>query len=229
MVGTATIDLIIGATHIGGDRLTLLARAEATLTRVLSRAPNHAFAHLVFGALLISTNRAAQGIAECERALVLDRNLAEAHAQIGLAKQLMGREAETETHIREAFRLSPRDVFGYRWLAFIGSAKLLLNEDAEALVWLRRSVEANRNYPIAHFALAAALALIGSLDQARAAAKAGLALNPGFAICRFREGMCERSPNLPRHTRAHLPRNADGGDTCGRPVSVAPVGLPTRT
>ena len=160
---------------------------------------------------------------------MLDRNLAEAHAQIGLAKQLMGREAETETHIREAFRLSPRDVFGYRWLAFIGSAKLLLNEDAEALVWLRRSVEANRNYPIAHFALAAALALIGSLDQARAAAKAGLALNPGFAICRFREGMCERSPNLPRHTRAHLPRNADGGDTCGRPVSVAPVGLPTRT
>ena len=62
------------------------------------------------------TNRAAQGIAECERALALDRNLADAHAFIGLAKYLLGRGAETEAHINEALRLSPRDIVAYRWM-----------------------------------------------------------------------------------------------------------------
>ena len=47
----------------------------------------------------------------------------------------------------------------------VGFAKLQLNADAEAVAWFRRSLEANRNYPIAHFGLAAALALLGSLDR----------------------------------------------------------------
>ena len=94
---------------------------------------------------------------------------------------------KTEGHINEALRLSPRDIYAFRWLLYVGFAKVQVNTDAEAVAWFLRSVEANRNYPIAHFALAAALALLGSLDQARAAAKAGLTLDPKFTIRRFHE------------------------------------------
>ena len=52
--------------------------------------------------------------------------------------------------------------------------------------WLRRGLKANPNFPIAHFQLAAALALRGELDEARAAVKAGLSLDPGFTIHRFK-------------------------------------------
>src|SRR5262249_30682245 len=86
-------------------------------------------------------------------------------------------------------------VFAYRWLILIGSAKLALHEDAEALSWFRRSVEANRNHSWAHFYLAVALALLGSLDEARAAARAGLAINPGFTIRRFRVGATSDNPS----------------------------------
>jgi tetratricopeptide (TPR) repeat protein len=106
----------------------------------------------------------------------------------------MGRGAETEVHVNEALRLSPLDVFTNRWLLYVGLAKLQLNEDAEALSWFRRSLEANRNYPIAHFILAAALALLGSLDQARGAARAGLAISPGFTIRRFRNDAQSDNP-----------------------------------
>jgi TolB-like protein len=188
MVGTAFVDVVLGANWMSDNRAGLLAKAEATLINVLSRAPNHGVAHLSLGATLIASKRAAQGIAECERALALDRNLAEAHAEIGLAKHLMGRGVETEAHVNDAFRLSPRDVSAYRWFMFVGLAKLALNEDTEALSWLRRSVEANRNYPFAHFSLAVALALLGSLDQARAAARAGLMIHPDFTIRRFHDG-----------------------------------------
>jgi hypothetical protein len=58
-------------------------------------APKHALAHAVLGSVLTATNRAVQGIAELERALMLDRNLAPAHAAIGWGKYIIGRSAET--------------------------------------------------------------------------------------------------------------------------------------
>jgi Flp pilus assembly protein TadD len=61
---------------------------------------------------------------------------------------------------------------------YAGIAKQVLGDDAEAVAWLRRCLEANRNYPIAHFNLAASLALLGSFEEAQAAVRAGLALNP---------------------------------------------------
>jgi hypothetical protein len=44
------------------------------------------------------------------------------------------------------------------------------------------AIAANRNYPPRYFGLAAALAQLSRLDEARSAVKAGLALNPAFAI-----------------------------------------------
>jgi tetratricopeptide (TPR) repeat protein len=180
-------DLLLGSNLMSDNPAALIATIEATTARVLALAPTHAFAHLISGHVLILTDRIAQGMAQCERALTLDRNLAEAHAEIGFAKYLMGRAAETETHVNEAFRLSPLDIFVHRWFNMVGFAKLQLNSDAEAVGWLLRSIEVNRNWPITHFGLAAAFGLLGSLDQATAAAKAGLALNPSFTIRRYRK------------------------------------------
>ena len=201
IVGTAVVDTVVGTNSFVDDRAAYLAAAETTVVKVLSHVPNHAFAHLILGVLQIVTNRAVQGMAECERALALDRNLVEAHALIGAAKIAMGRSAETEAHINEAFRLSPRDVDAYRWLFTVGVAKMQLSEEAEAVGWFRRSIEANPNYPYAHFYLAGVLALHGSLDQASAAAKAGLAILPSFTIRRFRNGV-ESDPPTCSTTRA---------------------------
>jgi hypothetical protein len=140
------------------------------------------------------TNRAVQGIRECERALTLDRNLADAQGCIGMAKYFAGRAEETEAHVQEALRLSPRDVFANRWMMFVGIAKSQLGADAEAVAWLLRSIEANRNFPLAHFHLAEALALLGQLDEARAAAQAGLVLDPGFSLGRYRDNALSDNP-----------------------------------
>jgi Flp pilus assembly protein TadD len=50
----------------------------------------------------------------------------------------------------------------------------------------RRAIEANRNYPPAYFNLAAALAQLGRLDEARSTARTLLALDPNFTISRAR-------------------------------------------
>ena len=61
-----------------------------------SKAERDARAHEVQGSVLNQTNRAARAIAEFERALALDPNLAAAHADIGDAKIFIGRAEETE-------------------------------------------------------------------------------------------------------------------------------------
>jgi TolB-like protein/class 3 adenylate cyclase len=194
LVGTALANFAMVTGFFTDDRAEHLTAAEVTVTKALSLAPNHPLAHLVLGLVQIFTNRAAQGIAECERALALDRNLASAHANIGAAKLYLGRGEETEAHIEQALHISPRDNNVYIWSIFIGLAKLWRNAEAEAIVWLRRSLQANRNFPAGHFYLAAALAHLGELDEARAAAQAGLALNPSFSIRRFRTNSPSNHP-----------------------------------
>ncbi len=186
LVGTALTDFVHALNFFPDDRATILSTAEATLTRALSLAPEHADAHMLLGAVHINTKRAAQGISENERALTLNRNLASAHMHIGVAKCFVGRAQETEGHINEAIRLSPRDTGVYIWLAMAGYAELLLSRDNEAASLLHRSIEANRNYALPHFWLAAALAHLGRLDEARAATQAGLALNPSTTVSGFR-------------------------------------------
>jgi tetratricopeptide (TPR) repeat protein len=78
-------------------------------------------------------------------------------------------------------------------MAIVGFAKVQLGADAEAIVWLRRALDANRNHSTAHFVLAAALARLGELDEARATLQAGLALDPNFTIRRFRDATNARS------------------------------------
>ena len=196
LIGTAMVDLLVGGSFFVDDRAARFAAAETTLIKALSLAPNHTMAHYLLGFVQISTNRAGQGIAECERALALDRNLAGAHAEIGLAKYNIGRAEETEAHIREALRLSPRDTSAYAWKAFAGYAKLYLGSDEEAVAWLHRAIETNRSYSLQHFALACALAHLGQLDDARAAVQAGLALNPTFTLRRFRAGTSSNNPTF---------------------------------
>lgn len=186
LVGIAAVDAASATLMLADDPDVRFAAAETALIKALSLAPQHASAHMFLGVVQLYSNRVEQGIAECEHALALNRNLADAHATLGAAKVFVDRAAETEAHVREALRLSPRDEAAHRWMGYLGIAKLHLDADAEAVMWLRRCLKANPNYPLAHFYLAAALSFLGELDEARTAAKAGLALNPTFTIRRFK-------------------------------------------
>jgi tetratricopeptide (TPR) repeat protein len=194
LVGSASVDADIAVTFSADDRWKRLVSAETALTEALSMAPDYAWAHAAMGLVQMFTNRAAQGIAECERALALDPNLAAAHIFIGVAKYVMGRFEETETHVQEAMRLSPRDTFLYSWLIAAGIAKLYLGSDDEAVMCFRRSIETNRNHPAARYYLAGALALLGRLDEAGSAVRAATALHPDFTVSRFRAGAASDHP-----------------------------------
>ena len=189
LAGVARADLIDAWSYQTDDPRPLWAAAEAKLSKALAAAPNNARAHLYMGLLLVATNRAARGIEELERALALDPNLAAARGAIGLAHVYIGRAEETEAHVLEALRLSPRDTDISSWFRHVGYAKACLDEYEAAVGWLRKSIDANRNNPWTYFYLAACLAHLGRLDEAREELKAGLGVNPKFTLRRFRAGV----------------------------------------
>jgi TolB-like protein/class 3 adenylate cyclase len=186
LYGSGRVDSGEASANLVTDAMAAFAAAEAKVSRALSLVPDHAGGHLELGFVKISTRRAAEGIAECQHALALDRNLAVAHTIIGLGKIYVGRAEETEGHILEALRLSPLDTWAHVAMHVAGYAKNHLGDWERAVTWFRRSIEANRNFPHAYFQSALALAWLGRCDEARPAVKAGLALNPAFSISRAR-------------------------------------------
>jgi tetratricopeptide (TPR) repeat protein len=166
------------------DSAAYFATAEATASRVLSLAPDNAFTHVILGLVLGFTKRAEQAMAHCERALALDRNLAAAHGMMGLYLVLLGRRGSGSRGAGGAPSQSSRSM-AFAWLWSV-MAKRFLDRPEEAVVWLRRSLDSNRNYPPTHFYLAAAFAQLGRPDEARSSVNAGLAVDQRFTLERFR-------------------------------------------
>jgi TolB-like protein len=194
LVRRAWVDHTLAGAWLSEDRFERLRSVEADAGKALRMRPDDAAAHCVLGAAQILTQRAEQGIAECERALVSDPNFGSAHAWIGFAKYFTGRNAETEAHILEALRISPRDTYAFVWMLFVGFAKLGAGCDEEAVNWLNRSIGLNRNNATPHYLLAAALARLGRIEEAREAAQHGLDLNPSFTVARYRSATYSDHP-----------------------------------
>ena len=186
LVGLANVKVLVAGVFGTDERAAYLAAAEAALAKALSLAPNHAYGHFALGALYMFSKRANQAVAEFEHALTLDRDLAFAHSLIGATKIYLGHADETEAHVHKALRISPRDSNAYHWTSHAGRAKFFLGCDKEAVGWYQRSIEANPNFSVVRFLLAGALAQLGRLDEAQAAARAGLALDPNFTIRGYR-------------------------------------------
>jgi hypothetical protein len=68
LVERAWVDVDVVANWLSDDRAKHLRSAEADLTRALKLRPHSANAHCALGASRIVSNRAVQGIAQCERA-----------------------------------------------------------------------------------------------------------------------------------------------------------------
>ena len=194
MLGLVLTDVISTPMRSFDDNPKRLAEARALDSQGAHRGTRERVGASCLGLILLFSREPEQAIAELERSLSLDRNFAFAHAQIGFAKAVLGRAGETEAHVAEAMRLSPRNSGAYVWCDFLGVAEIMLGRDAEALHRCRRAVETNRGYPIARFHYAAALALCGRTDEARREAAEGLRLAPDFTVRRYRDSALSDNP-----------------------------------
>lgn len=139
--------------------------------------PNDAGCHWVLANLLAYERSFAEAEAEFARAIELDPNEADTWATLSDIAVLAGRVEEGLEHIRKAFRLNP---FPASWYYLtLGQAQYAAGEYEAAVETLRRDETyrtSSRRF------LAASLAQLGRLDEARTEVELFLVGNPHFTI-----------------------------------------------
>lgn len=137
--------------------------------------PNDAGCHWVLANLLAYERSFAEADAEFAKAFELDPNEADAWATLADITTLAGRVEEGLEQIRKAFRLNP---FPASWYYLtLGQAQYAAREYEAAVETLRRDETyrtSSRRF------LAASLAQLGRLDEARAEVELFLVSNPHF-------------------------------------------------
>jgi adenylate cyclase len=144
-----------------------LKRADELATRAIAADANNPFSHVAKGTVHRVERRFEDAIAEFERALALDPNLAEAYGGLGHIEFAIGQYQKAIEFFDQAIRLSPQDWQLAFWFGGKGGAYFGLEQYVEAIEWARRAIATNPNFDPPLIILAAALALSGHDAEAR--------------------------------------------------------------
>jgi TolB-like protein/cytochrome c-type biogenesis protein CcmH/NrfG len=167
----------MGGVHSGGPTVAARGIALELARKAVAIDPNDAGCRWVLAYLLAYERSFAEADAEFARALELDPNEADAWAALSDITVLAGRAEEGLEYIRKAFRLNPFPASWY-YLPF-GQALYAADKHEAAVAALSRN-ETHRTS--SRRFLAASLAQLGRLDEARAEAELFLVGNPDFSI-----------------------------------------------
>ena len=151
--------------------------ALAAAQRAVSLDPENASAHAILGYVLLFGGKPDAGAAELATALGINPNHADAWAFLGELKAFEGNAVEGIEHFRKAFRLNPYPPGWYYWL--LGLVEYAAGQ-YEATVETLRHESTHRLG--SQRILAASLAQLGRMEEAKAEAAQFLAAHPHFSI-----------------------------------------------
>ena len=151
------------------DLKAAIRQADDFASRALAIDPNFYWAHAAKATVLLAQKRPDAAIDELERSPALNPSFTPAYIPLALANNFVGQPERTIPLMDRAIRLSPRDPKLYRFYHMKGWAFLMLQQDDQAIEWLRRELAINADEPISEALLAAALALDGHSAEAHEA------------------------------------------------------------
>jgi len=186
--------LIAGAAVLGDPLEPNRRLALATAQKAVALDSNDAGARWISALTLMNTQRWTEAEAGFATALELDPNNADAWAMRSELMVLSGRSSEAIADIEKALRLNPHPPGWYYW--YLGQAQYLHGEYERAIRSLRRE-ETYRT--LSRRTLAASLAQLGRLDEARREAELFMANNPHFTIGHWVESVPFRDEAAGQH------------------------------
>lgn len=165
----------------GADPAASSERAVEIARKALALDKEEAVGHWVLGYVyLYGKKQPEAAIKSAEQALILHPSFADAYALLGSASSFLGRSDDAIRLTRYAMRLNPRSSVVY--YANLGRDYYFKGEFGEAIKNLKEAIGGNYNYLNAHLYLAATLAHIGAMDDARWEIDNIRTLDPSFSL-----------------------------------------------
>ena len=194
-----------------------LKRADELAARAIAVDTNNPLGHMAKGNVLRVERRFEDAIAEFERALALDPNLAEAYAALGFIQVAFGQYQKAIEFLDKAVRLSPQNQQLAFWYQSKSVAYFALQQYDQAIEWARRSIAIMPNYSPTLGMLAASLALTGHEAEARDAEQRRIAVSPFKSIAALKASSSAPSPSADPRVRATFDRAIEGLRKAGMP------------
>jgi tetratricopeptide (TPR) repeat protein len=124
-----------------------------------------------------------ESIAEIERVIELNPNLADAYAHLAGRLYAVGRGEEAVASAKKAIRLNPISPWFYFY--WLGLGHWVLGQYEEAIAAFRKALDRKPTVLPAHIILTASYSLLGREEEARAEAAEVLRLNPKFSVDKY--------------------------------------------
>jgi TolB-like protein/Tfp pilus assembly protein PilF len=194
-----------GWSHWGEGEEHHRALALAAAQRAVALDPENAGAHASLGYVLFHDRKPELGAAELTTALRIDPNHADAWAFLGVMKAGEGRAVEGIDDLRKAFRLNPHPPGWYYW--HLGLIQYAARQYEDAVETLRHETTHRSG---SQRILAAGLAQLGRMEEAKAEAAQFLAAHPRFSTQDWAD-------NQPFRREADLRNFVDGYLKAGLP------------
>ena len=163
-------------------RAAHLAEAEEKLTRALAAARGHFPAFKARALLLRARGAFADALVAAETLLARNPSEPMGYREVGLNLLYLGRAEDAASWFRRADALTPSDPTRWTWLQGLGRTLIHLGRDMEAAAVLRQAIGSNPSHASFHALLAAALALGGDHERARAAMAQFHHAEPGTTV-----------------------------------------------
>ena len=168
------------------DPAAQLQAAEEAAARALECGPTTPEAHFARASMFFAQRKLERALQAYATVIELGHGWPMAYARMGILNALLGRPEETRQLVEKAIRLSPRDGNLGEWYQHIGAAAFMMDQLREAILWLRRSTEANPNLGINYSLLAAVCSLDGRDEEARLALSECLRTRPTMTLSKLR-------------------------------------------
>jgi TolB-like protein len=159
-----------------------LARALEAAQKAVVLDSDDAWAHFALGFIYGMTRRAEEAVVEHEKALALNPNFALAYTYQGSALAYLGRGEEALLKIDASERLSPRGLFQGVNNVCRAAAHFSAEQHRDAVSCARKSILDSPGIVTGYRMLVVNCALIGEIDEARAALKIVKRLQPDISL-----------------------------------------------
>ena len=159
-----------------------LARALEAAQKAVVLDSDDAWAHLALGFVYGITRRAGEAVVEHEKALALNPNFALAYTYQGVALAYLGRGEEALLKIDASERLSPRGLFQGVNSVCRAVAHFSAGQYLDAISCARKSILESPGIVTGYRMLVVNCALIGEIDEARAALAILKRLQPDVSL-----------------------------------------------
>jgi adenylate cyclase len=162
--------------------------------RAIALAPYDMRAYVAKSFYLAVTSRASEALRAADAGLAIDPNSAQLLDARTLAEIVLGRFEQAKSDAQQAMRLSPRDLEIANRVMNLGMAELGLGNFEAAIVEFQKAIDAGNRSFIPYVNLAAAYALEGKTDEAKAAVTAARGLNAQVTV----KWLIAHAPGIPR-------------------------------